>query len=397
MPELTLFIISDLHVYVDDLPAGTSEHERPSWQAVAAAEIPGQHPLNDLRMLISKEKLGANYLICPGDIADKARPEALTWAWGWIKNIARDLHAETVVSTGNHDLDSRNMYNGHDAKGHLLELHDYPHHDVAIADQYWARSAILHQGSDHNILVLNSAAYHGYNDEFRHGRVSAATIRHIERLLDSADLNKLNLLVCHHHLYRYGTVDLDDYSEMTDGSLLLNLLGSGRRGKWLVIHGHRHWPNLEYAAGGAASPVVFAAGSFSAMVYRELQGKARNQCYELRVSLPTAGERFAVKGRYRSWEWVKDDGWIPAKERSGLRDQGGFGCRDADAVVDKIAGAINDEVPYLERHEIVSVAPDVEYLLPNDETYVRHALSALGLKVLPDGKSPIGIDGVGRP
>ncbi|MBK8459152.1 MAG: metallophosphoesterase [Micropruina sp.] len=214
----------------------------------------GHHPFFDLSELIRAQAIKTDLLVFPGDLADKARPEALRWAWACVRRIAGDLGgAQIIVTTGNHDLDSRSVYNDHDAKGVLLELTDYPYAEPSLNNEYWARSAVLHQSEAYNILVLNSAAYHGYSDESKHGQYRKHSSVYKELLLE-AETNKLNIFVCHHHLYRYGNIDPRDYSEMVDGSVLLGVLGSGEFGKWLVIHGHRHWPNLEYAAGTLTHP-----------------------------------------------------------------------------------------------------------------------------------------------
>ena len=108
---------------------------------------------------------------------------------------------------------------------------------------------------------------------------------------------------------------------MTNGSLLLELLGSGEFGRWLVVHGHKHHPKLTYASGGAASAVIFSAGSLSVDIQHELQGHSRNQFYLIDLPLnEIAKGRFV--GRIEAWDWTNGRGWIPAGPSSGLPSSG---------------------------------------------------------------------------
>jgi predicted phosphodiesterase len=351
---------------------------------------PGEHPFADLERLITARGWEADVLVCCGDIGDKAVPDAIAWAWNWLKRIQRALGAAHLfVTSGNHDLDSRYLYNGHDAKGTLLGLVDYPFADQALNNEYWARSAVVVSEPDFNIVVLNSAAHHGVNDEWQHGRVTPRTVNYIQERLVSMPRGRANILLCHHHLYRFGSVNLDDYSEMIDASMLLELLGSGAHGRWLVLHGHRHWPNLEYAAGGGSSPVVLAAGSFSAVLYAELQDKARNQCYLLTLPGPAALGLYNLSGTFLAWDWIGGMGWLPAKERSGLPHRGGFGNRrGGDLVAEEIAQHIDAATPVHTWDRLCQLIPDLPFLTPRDQSLCIAGLKARGLDVLDRDGQP---------
>src|SRR5207248_25638 len=120
------------------------------------------------------------------------------------------------------------------------------------------------------ILLIDSCAYHGVKGEHNHGRISDATLGEIDRRLSADGPCALNLLVCHHHPQKLAEYKLGDYDDMVNGQKLLDLLGYGKHGDWVVLHGHKHCPKVSYAAGGATSPLVFSCGSVGARLFAEL-------------------------------------------------------------------------------------------------------------------------------
>src|SRR5437773_38935 len=68
---LRIALLSDLHAHDND-PAAPSDV---SWLVVAASEEPTLHPFAALHNLIEREQLRADYVVCPGDIGDKANPK----------------------------------------------------------------------------------------------------------------------------------------------------------------------------------------------------------------------------------------------------------------------------------------------------------------------------------
>jgi hypothetical protein len=393
--DVSLFVISDLHAYsAGRLPHGESP---PSFLHLGLPEDqPGQHPFADLERLIQDQGLTADALVCCGDIGDRAVPEATTWAWTWLKRIKASLGARQLfITSGNHDLDSRYLYNDFDAKGTLLGLGDYPFADQARNNEYWARSAVVLSEPDYNVVILNSAAHHGVKEEWKHGRVTKRTVSYIESQLGGLPQDRANILICHHHLYRFGVVNLSDYSEMTDASVLLELLGRGTYGRWLVLHGHRHWPVLEYASGGGSSPVVLAAGSFSAVIYDELQGRARNQCYLIHLPGPAVAGTYELKGTFVAWDWIQEAGWLPAQANSGLPHHGGFGNRrGGDAAAAEIQNLITDTHPVRTWADLCAEVADLAFLTPHDQAACVERLKAVGLDVLDRDGTPAQ---VGRP
>lgn len=377
-------ILSDLHAYAGDPPALP-----PSLLNTRLPEDqPAQHPFAGLVQLIQAEELSVDALVCCGDMADKANPEGIAWAWQWVHRIGDELGAERVIATsGNHDVDSRYLYSDHDAKGVLQALNPpYPLGGEAVNDRYWARNVVVETIDDVRFVVLNSAAYHGVADEWEHGRISQRTLAHLKKSLDGQPQAAANVLVCHHHPFRFGDIDLADYSEMKGGEALIDLLGSGEHGRWLIVHGHRHWPHLTYGPGGATSPVIFAAGSFSAVLYPELQGRARNQFYVLDLPVhdfATIGQ--GLVGEFYAWDWIPNVGWQAAQEGSGLPHRGGFGSRQGgDLASDQIAHAVTASGnSFMSWEQLCKQLTWLRFALPSDVALcIKQLRSKHGLDVL---------------
>lgn len=170
---------------------------------------------------------------------------------------------------------------------------------------------------------------------------------------------------------------------MRNGQLLLDLLGSGDHGRWLVIHGHKHYPKLTYAAGGANSPVVFAAGSLCAQLLGEHGTRARNQFYIIQIPYGTF-EVSGFVGSYRAWDWQCGYGWRAAGPDSGLPRKGAFGCRsDIGLLASRVARHVSETpVPW---NEIRKKVPEIDYLLPQDSRLREATIKDVhGLGILRD-------------
>lgn len=380
MNRVRIAVLSDIHAFSKS--ALSQGEPDPSYVETSASSAAAADPFASAEILIKEASLSADILVCCGDIGDKAHPSAIQYAWGRINGLAATLEAGTVlVTSGNHDLDSRHN-NGYDARATLQTMPGYPFDDESLNNEYWARNVVVVEREGCRFAILNSAAFHGQDgDEWRHGRVSQSTIDYLRRRLDETPARAVNVLICHHHVHTVGSVDLGDQSQMRDAQLLTELLGDGRHGSWLIIHGHRHWPSLTYAAGTAISPVVFSAGSFSAVLHQEIAGRARNQFYI--IDMPTEQGAGRLRGQFRAWDYIWGAGFSPAREMSGLPHVGGFGSRLSGLeVAEQIATALdNAKADLMKWAEIVETAPEIQFLTPADLSQFRHHLKSLNLEV----------------
>jgi Calcineurin-like phosphoesterase len=144
--RLVVAVISDIHAY-----EGVAADDAPSHCCVTEND-PTKNSLVGLRDLIrdlkKKENLTADLLFSPGDLGEKAQPVAIQHVWRELHDLKTLLRAkELIVTTGNHDIDSRFAHNDHDAKGMLQSLEPrYPFADERLTDQYWARHFVGSSG-----------------------------------------------------------------------------------------------------------------------------------------------------------------------------------------------------------------------------------------------------------
>lgn len=374
---LSIAIASDLHA------TSKSGAQAPSFCfSNDTSGSPISNPLIGLQTLIEKYHLSSDLLVCPGDLADKAEPAAIKYAWGQLQEIGKKLCVTRVLATaGNHDVDSRHQHNDFDAKGVLQALEPrFPLSENDGFDRFWSRHFVLLEESDWRMIILNSSAFHGANDwtdtkgnaysEQDFGRISTHTLLAIETELKCSRARPLNVLLCHHHPHQHSEIGLGENDVMKGGQLLLEMLGSGNYGQWLVIHGHKHHPKIAYASGiSASSPVVFAAGSLSACLYPTLATLVRNQFYILDFDLDQI-DSFGLVGRFRAWDWAVGQGWLPAGERSGLPAKGGFGCREPHQVIAReiVKYAIGPSILW---DSICNSYPKARFLLPRDESLLE--------------------------
>jgi len=357
-------IASDLHAHSNSAPS-------PSHLNISMPEsLTFQHPISALLDLINTEQLIANVLLSPGDLGDKADAEGIAYSWGALGKLSSALGCEIFTATaGNHDLDSRLRENDHNPL-HILKglVPSFPLQDEDLDDKYWSRAYVIKDMSPLRIVLLNSSSFHGYGEiEKNHGRVDELTLKGLGKDLRKLAPMPINILLCHHHPHHHSELSLGEGDVMRQGQQLLDMLGSGEYGRWLVIHGHKHHPKIAYAAGGSASPVVFAAGSLCAILSGLLQTAARNQFYLVEID-PTECEKYGLVGTIRAWDWSPGNGWIKASTfSSGLPASSGFGYRQDPLLLGvKIADIVGTSADTVLWEDISAKVPEVNFLLPQD-------------------------------
>lgn len=320
--EFSLLVVSDLHASSND------EHSDVTHVLVSTENDPRENAVTGLKAFLADEQIKADLVVCPGDLCHQADRDALRYAWRELDEIKKIVGAQEVVATaGNHDMNSR-LHLVNDARGELLDLMPrFPIADEQLSDRYWARNVVVRRGDGWRMVVLNSCAYHGFADEHEHGRISESTLRHIEDLL-AEDPEPINFVLCHHHPEPATEFQLDNLEHMRGGDQLVALLERPDRTRWMVIHGHRHWPALGYVGSKTSAPVRLAAGSVGMHLYKQAATRVRNQIYRLSFEpATTAVLGVPLAGTFEAWDWISGDGWNPATNRSGLPARGGFGWR----------------------------------------------------------------------
>ncbi|MBG6080932.1 metallophosphoesterase family protein [Rubrivivax gelatinosus] len=356
--------VSDLHAYhpadgapkggVSFLPAnpGTSDPD----------------PFGDLTKTVARESITADLVICGGDIGDKADARGFQYAWTKLNTLKTQLGASELVATcGNHDLDSRFLGTDDDPdpKGALQTITpQFPFPDTALTNQFWARNfAITHPLPGVLALVLNTSAYHGgASGELNHGRISKRTIDAIKVDLAACDPADLNILLCHHHVRPLKGLwgNAPDAEFMKKGGELLNAVTQCTASPWLVLHGHRHIPNLEHSLD--PSCVVIGASSFS----QQMQGRL-NQFHILDVEVDASGPQ-PLRGTIESWSWTVSGGWQRRpvlNEEEGFPPICGFGTTLLPrAITPRLSELLGSEPSYMKWADILQHIPDIAFMTP---------------------------------
>ena len=340
--SLRILVLSDIHAYTK------ADHDgiRPSY--VFAGDNQRTAPTKSLLDKSDDVCGNVDLIVCAGDLGDKAEPSALNFAWQFLLHLARKLgDPPLVVATGNHDVDSRLQISDFDPKGNLFSLDptypvvypsSYPDQDELqenIKLNYWARNFAIFHLERARIVVLNSAAYHGYgakNREFDHGRISSRTLEDLKRQLQQ-DQEKhgkpfINIIVFHHHLESDSEVDHPDAidaSKMLGAPHLVHLLSDPSFGRWFVIHGHRHHPRI-YRIGDAGAPIILSAASFGSTNEKDYWNNSPNQIHLVDLDFCLMKDlQLYPAGSIRSHSYAPGIGWAPDLRTGGLPPIIGFG------------------------------------------------------------------------
>lgn len=398
--KIRLAIISDLHY----------RRHKEGDACRPATSIGGTHtdPMPSLIRYLTEHKRElspdtdsiADYLLCPGDIADKADGAAFDEGWAQLKALQGTLGAKHLISsTGNHEIDSR-AGEEHDAVGNsqiaidpliALQRHsDYPSTALATADRrwvYWGRGYEFIEQEGILFLVINSSHYHQTTrpNEFERGRigeVALACLREELKIRMADPTPRLLVTLLHHHPIPHQDLYVDlDKIEMDNGPKLMAALSEQQKA-WLVVHGHKHHPRLITSQGPFES-IVFAAGSFGAGLDGALATRTKLQFYIVECDVLDQTVEPRLSGHIRTLCWAGLE-WRPAQQiTDGLPDHCGFAVPPPN--VSAIATQVRDVLiaqkqPYLTWVDLVRQIPELRNLLPEKCATLRKAFTAIGVK-----------------
>lgn len=370
-------LVSDIHAAIPDEKGIAA-----SYASTAPTDGTDKDALLSLEKLIKDGGLNANFIFCCGDMTNMSNASAMRYVWGKFQDLGSQLGAKPYATVGNHDVDSRHKHNDHDARGMLRGLTpSYPLGSIPLNYEFWSRNFVIIEEPGIRLVVLNSCAYHGVNPdpaapEYYHGRISEYTLGDLREALSTTTETdnstprpyKVNILLCHHHPHKHQDIETVDYSNMKGGEKLIDLLQDVGTDTWIVLHGHKHQPRLIYGAGAGRAPLVFGAGSLSAKLHGDLQGRARNQFYMITLDLDAAHSlELDIAGTLEAWDYQLGKGWVPAKANSGLPARSGFGYRPSiRADASSLANQVKTSGGILKWSEATKATPKLSYLLPAD-------------------------------
>ena len=329
---LRFLVVSDLHAHANDPKVGASY-----CSTDATFSDSTDNPLTGVADLLSQAGASPDWIVCPGDLGDRADAVAQKHAWEELERIRVAVGASALIgAVGNHDVDSHRKRVDHDPKGTLQRLSPefpvrmsrYEEGDHVYVDRHWSRNYVTIQFPefDCRLLLINSCGFHGFAseegksaDEHLHGRLSPMTLASIRNEIETRRA-RLNIVLVHHHPRPNPWIE-DGGSVMLGGEKLIEALKSTEQ-QWIVVHGHQHVPHLAYADASPFAPVVLSSASVAAKTYPVKGGYPRNQIHMVEVPverLDPSGEE--VLGTVTSWSWAAQLGWLPAQ--SGLPPRGG--------------------------------------------------------------------------
>jgi predicted MPP superfamily phosphohydrolase len=400
MKTIRLAIISDLHYRKHEGGDGSN----PCRPATATNGVMAD-PMSGLLRLLEEDSYSlkredgtvADYLLCPGDISDKAAPDAFDEGWNKLKELQLALAAKHLISaTGNHEVYSRpddqfdipgNVEKSVDPLSTLQKHLDYPSTMLTGNDRrwvYWGRGYEFIEAPDAQFLLINSSHFHPTTRalEFERGRVGDVGLKSLrEEIAISVkrDEQRLRVVLLHHHPIPHQDLDVDlGKIPMDNGAKLMEVLSESRVA-WLVVHGHKHHPRLVRGQGSGGT-VVFAAGSFGALLTGTLATKTRPQFYLVDAAVVDQRSQPEAIGTVRAFSWTGSD-WEPAVRRAhGLPDGCGYQIPQVSlsTVSCSVKAALND-VPFLRWDEVIQKVPELTHLLPEEIMYLKDALQVAGV------------------
>lgn len=390
--EVKLVVISDLHY---------RKHPNQEVRPAAASRGAGDYdPVAAFVDTLRSDGVSADYVICPGDITDRASPDGLKFGWERLKEIKGVVGARHLIAaTGNHEVCSRDDDPVHERAGNseasvdplgmLQSLPDYPSSHWNGSDRswvYWGRGYEFIDDGVALFLLINSSHFHPTMraNEFERGRISDQTLKRLSDEIGEKTASsdaKVFIAVLHHPPVSHESLQHDlGRIEMFNGSRLVEILD--RSGyPWLILHGHKHAGRLVMAQGAGCQPIVFAAGSIGADLvghqaglYTKLQG------YVLTIDL-SDGPLHTLRGNVVSYAWVDNKWGLATAPRHGIPTGCGFSSPSIN--VNDLAGRLRSGViekglDYLKLSEMKAEVPELRYLMPGQVELFRGAVQRLG-------------------
>lgn len=334
-----------------------------------------------------------DFLVCPGDISNRGCPESFELGWAFLNSVKESLSIDNFLCVpGNHDLQSNPGTSF--SPIHTVKFCDpkFPTLDFDTNTHFWGWNWSIVEHDVFNCLILNTSAYHGVGQEYKHGRIAPESITQITKFISSSKFkHKLfNVLLCHHHPLKREDIDFkSDYEVMDGGQVLLKSLEESTDEPWLVIHGHKHFASLfKGASSGFNPPLIFSAGSFSAKLYPEIQGRTENQFYILDVNLNETKNKNSLVGTFETHSWSIENDWHPSKCNS-LPHKGGFGSEIPPYKIIEMIRELLQDNKYLDEKDLSPIYDILNHYTPRQFDELINKFRKEGILYELDGNTLI--------
>lgn len=400
MTTLKLLVLSDIH----------AAQSLTDWSHVTVeppTAAPTTQPLGDLRHFVEASSLTCDFIVVPGDIADQADAAGLQYAWLVLHELARNLGAELIASPGNHDVVTHSYIA--DRSAILKNLRPtFPTGNEVQDEKFWEDGYVILERDDFRFVILNST--HDFPDFPEGGKQSpdwgaylteldrATFSEGVEQRLRSALLGrapKMNMLVLHHHPQEHQLREKfkDSYGPMRRGDALVSLLDEVSLGRWLIIHGHKHIPQLIHNGGDPGGDIItLCAASLGAHLWKPVGTAARNLFHIVEVSNDTRPGLGTLRGTVDSFYWGYGEGWKPAhRDGCGMPAQSGFGCvSDPRDLAVRVANHMTSSaLEMLAFSRLIELIPEIPYQPPRAFGKLESALEASGFGFVRNSRQQI--------
>lgn len=362
--SLVIAIISDLHCRSKSSDLNSAGTTR-LYSDIARKPI-NHHPVSALIELIEENNIIADYVLCPGDITDKADNQGMMSGWSFLLDIQRAFKSKKLLTTlGNHDVKSR------DFKPDDIRLKDpeittpfdfvknvdrnYPFDENNINKSYWADHFAIVEDEDSAFFIFNSVYSHINSVTANKCVITQAILSEMENRLKKISSKKYKIAMCHHHPIKHANKTYLDDDVMDKGDLFIDLLNN--YGFDILIHGHKHDPRLTVIN----SFTVLASGSFSALANLADVG-ADNVFHIIKFS------DSSKKGIIESYVYKPQKGWL-LNPGSYFPSKTGFGLNiDITDLISKSVTWFNKtKKPFVYYSDFINQFPDFQYLNPKQQ------------------------------
>lgn len=359
---LNIALISDLHCH----PSSLKPHD-----TYFLSDLPGvptkDNPLESLLELITTKKINADYLLVAGDITNKIDQQGFTSGWAGSKKIQEKLGAKDIIVTiGNHDVDINKKVCPEDPFFIARTLsNDFPTTVEKHWNEFYARGFYIFTNKDAIFLNLNSCFFHNNEKEAKRGKITEWQLEKLEKELTRYSKKTFKIALTHHHPHAHEYLKLGTDDIMYNGGNLLNLLNN--YGFDILIHGHKHDPQISYSQGSTNSLAVLASGSFSAISNRMLSNTKNT--FHLITLINKPFTNCYKQGIIETYGFSPGNGWSNSEKISPrFPSITGFGCRGILAeYVKEIEGLLakktNDKISW---EDVLSDLPHLKFLIPQD-------------------------------
>lgn len=366
--------------------------------------------LEQFQSFVKNNSISADALIISGDITNKATFDEFKLASDIVREISNALcvtQDSIFYVPGNHD---RNWA--------LVESSAGANESTSIRLSYSALMTdegifsdlvtngngagrfdedpfIVKWESDQFVVVgINSATHDNPDDDVHYGLIRSTTTQALDDMASALmDDSRIKILLVHHHPIQYPDPmpEEPDFSQMVDAADLLKVLSKNRFD--ILIHGHKHDPNLTTQTISDGHPIVIVgAGSFSSVLDPRWSGKVANQFHLLDI-VGRSGESNFVKGRLNSWTYLCAHGWTRSQDtHHGINHSLGFGSyhipKDLSEKITEIIDSIFNQSNVCSWEEIVAEDENLEFV------HEKAVLNAISEYCVKNGKKMLGEEGL---